>query len=154
MCIRDRAAAEAVKPGARIIATEEHADLPPHGEVTTVVNQSIGGMSVAVYAVRGAQTELVAEGFASALDLGAAPIPGVAEVPESAPAATEEVDAVRWDPTEETVEDRLALIVSESMGYDVSDLPRELPLIDLGLDSLMGMRIKNRVENDLSLIHI
>ncbi len=37
------------------------------------------------------------------------------------------------------------------MGYDVSDLPRELPLIDLGLDSLMGMRIKNRVENDFQI---
>lgn len=145
------AAAEAVKPGVRIIATEEHADLPPRGEVTTVVSQSIGGMSVAVYAVRGAQTELLAEGFASALDLGAAPIPGVADVPESEPATTAEVDAVRWDPAEETVEDRLALIVSESMGYDVSDLPRELPLIDLGLDSLMGMRIKNRVENDFQI---
>ncbi|MCH3846919.1 acyl carrier protein, partial [Campylobacter jejuni] len=58
---------------------------------------------------------------------------------------------VRWDPRQETVEDRLALIVSESMGYDVSDLPRELPLIDLGLDSLMGMRIKNRVENDFQI---
>jgi len=30
-------------------------------------------------------------------------------------------------------------------------LPGELPLIDLGLDSLMGMRIKNRIEHDFSL---
>ena len=42
-------------------------------------------------------------------------------------------------------------IVSESMGYDIEDLPGELPLIDLGLDSLMGMRIKNRVEYDFDL---
>ena len=62
-----------------------------------------------------------------------------------------DIEAVRWDQATESVEDRLATIVSESMGYDVTDLPRELPLIDLGLDSLMGMRIKNRVENDFQI---
>ena len=150
------AAAEAVQPGAHIVAAEEHCDLPPYGEITTVVTTSIGGMSIAVYSVQETRTELLAEGFASGLDLGAGAIPGVAAVPEgsAAPEPTADdagVDAVRWDPRQETVEDRLALIVSESMGYDVSDLPRELPLIDLGLDSLMGMRIKNRVENDFQI---
>lgn len=150
------AAAEAVQPGARIVAAEEHRDLPPYGEITTVVTTSIGGMSIAVYSVQETRTELLAEGFASGLDLGAGAIPGVAAVPEGSaalePTADDaDVDAVRWDPRQETVEDRLALIVSESMGYDVSDLPRELPLIDLGLDSLMGMRIKNRVENDFQI---
>ncbi|MER0102452.1 beta-ketoacyl synthase N-terminal-like domain-containing protein [Corynebacterium sp. KPL2734] len=150
------AAAEAVQPGAHIVAAEEHRDLPPHGEITTVVTTSIGGMSIAVYSVQDTRTELLAEGFASGLDLGAGAIPGVAAVPEGnagteTAAEEEDVDAVRWDPRQETVEDRLALIVSESMGYDVSDLPRELPLIDLGLDSLMGMRIKNRVENDFQI---
>ncbi|WP_284851924.1 type I polyketide synthase [Corynebacterium rhinophilum] len=150
------AAAEAVQPGAHIVAAEEHRDLPPYGEITTVVTTSIGGMSIAVYSVQDTRTELLAEGFASGLDLGAGAIPGVAAVPEGnagteTAAEEEDVDAVRWDPRQETVEDRLALIVSESMGYDVSDLPRELPLIDLGLDSLMGMRIKNRVENDFQI---
>ena len=61
-------------------------------------------------------------------------------------------DAMRWSPESgESVADRLRAIVSESMGYDVEDLPGELPLIDLGLDSLMGMRIKNRVEYDFDL---
>jgi len=150
------AAAEAGQPGAHIVAAEEHRDLPPYGEITTVVTTSSGGMSIAVYSVQDTRTELLAEGFASGLDLGAGAIPGVAAVPEgsAAPEPTADdagVDAVRWDPRQETVEDRLALIVSESMGYDVSDLPRELPLIDLGLDSLMGMRIKNRVENDFQI---
>lgn len=150
------AAAEAVQPGARIVAAEEYRDLPPYGEITTVVTTSIGGMSIAVYSVQDTRTELMAEGFASGMDWGAGPIPGVAAVPETlaAPGASADdadMDAVRWDPRRETVEDRLALIVSESMGYDVSDLPRELPLIDLGLDSLMGMRIKNRVENDFQI---
>lgn len=150
------AAAEAVQPGAHIVAAEEYRDLPPYGEITTVVTTSLGGMSIAVYSVQDTRAELMAEGFASGMDWGAGTFPGVAAVPETiaaseASADNADMDAVRWDPRQETVEDRLALIVSESMGYDVSDLPRELPLIDLGLDSLMGMRIKNRVENDFQI---
>lgn len=73
---------------------------------------------------------------------------------ESAGNALPDVDesADRWDPNSgESAGDRLRAIVSESMGYDIEDLPGELPLIDLGLDSLMGMRIKNRVEYDFDL---
>ena len=63
-----------------------------------------------------------------------------------------DTDAMRWSPDSgESVAGRLRAIVSESMGYDAEDLPGELPLIDLGLDSLMGMRIKNRVEYDFDL---
>ena len=47
--------------------------------------------------------------------------------------------------------DRLATIVGESMGYDPQDLPFEVPLIDLGLDSLMAVRIKNRVEYEFDI---
>lgn len=150
-------AAAAVDARAQVVASEEHGVLPAQGEVTTVVDRNLGGLSIAVYTVVGGLTQLVAEGFASTLDLGGAPAPlqGVSAVPESqdSPAdfISDGIDAVRWDPEKETVEERLATIVSESMGYDVSDLPRELPLIDLGLDSLMGMRIKNRVENDFQI---
>uniref|UniRef100_UPI0025F57F21 beta-ketoacyl synthase N-terminal-like domain-containing protein n=1 Tax=uncultured Corynebacterium sp. TaxID=159447 RepID=UPI0025F57F21 len=149
------AAAEAVNPGAQIAASEEHTDLPAKGEVTTVVRRTLGGLSVAVHFVDGATTKLIAEGFASTLNLQAptTPEPNLAQAVTAPQFADPEVgvDAVRWDPAKETVEERLSLIVSESMGYDVSDLPRELPLIDLGLDSLMGMRIKNRVENDFQI---
>lgn len=51
----------------------------------------------------------------------------------------------------ETVGDRLAAIVGGAMGYEPEDLPREVPLIELGLDSLMAVRIKNRVEYDFDL---
>jgi len=37
------------------------------------------------------------------------------------------------------------------MGYEPEDLPWEVPLIELGLDSLMAVRIKNRVEYDFDL---
>ena len=58
----------------------------------------------------------------------------------------------KWSPdTGETVGQRLATIVSAAMGYEPEDLPWEVPLIELGLDSLMAVRIKNRVEYDFDL---
>jgi polyketide synthase 13 len=58
----------------------------------------------------------------------------------------------KWSPdTGETVHDRLAAIVGGAMGYEPEDLPWEVPLIELGLDSLMAVRIKNRVEYDFDL---
>nr|WP_197496558.1 polyketide synthase Pks13 [Mycobacterium sp. 1274761.0] len=58
----------------------------------------------------------------------------------------------KWSPDSgETVRDRLAAIVGGAMGYEPEDLPWEVPLIELGLDSLMAVRIKNRVEYDFDL---
>lgn len=155
-------AAEAVQPDAQLVAAEEYAMLPVTGEVTTMVTRGVGGVSITVHGVSATGTTLLAEGFATALKLGApSAIPGVQTLREGGAAqATAPVDEaedlgieeLHWDPSSgETVEARLRAIVSESMGYDVDDLPGELPLIDLGLDSLMGMRIKNRVENDFQI---
>ncbi|MEH0147757.1 polyketide synthase Pks13 [Corynebacterium sp. Q4381] len=140
------AAAGEVLPEAQVVATEEHGYLPADGEVTTIVTRSLGGASVRVFD----GDTLIAEGFASALAAPEAPqIAGVAEVEPSL--IDDTVDTVRWDPATETVAERLRSIVSESMGFEAEDLPDELPLIDLGLDSLMGMRIKNRIENDFQI---
>ncbi len=58
----------------------------------------------------------------------------------------------KWSPdTGETIAERLGLIVGSAMGYEPEDLPWEVPLIELGLDSLMAVRIKNRVEYDFDL---
>jgi polyketide synthase 13 len=62
------------------------------------------------------------------------------------------VSFAKWSPDSgETVGQRLATIVSAAMGYEPEDLPWEVPLIELGLDSLMAVRIKNRVEYDFDL---
>lgn len=139
------AAIEQLRPGAVLAAFEEPGTLPAVGEVTVIASPNLGGLAVAVYQVNGQKPTLVAEGFASVLEV-AAP-----ETTETPAAPTEEF-GLKWDPNSgESVEDRMRTIVSEAMGYDIEDLPRELPLIDLGLDSLMGMRIKNRIEHDFSI---
>jgi polyketide synthase 13 len=59
---------------------------------------------------------------------------------------------VKWSPDSgETITERLGAIVAAAMGYEPEDLPWEVPLIELGLDSLMAVRIKNRVEYDFDL---
>ncbi|MDT5173769.1 MAG: polyketide synthase 13, partial [Mycobacterium sp.] len=61
-------------------------------------------------------------------------------------------DLGRWSPDSgETIGQRLGTIVAQAMGYEPEDLPWEVPLIELGLDSLMAVRIKNRVEYDFDL---
>jgi polyketide synthase 13 len=108
----------------------------------------------------------VGAGAAIAPTVSAAPAEAAAPVAE--PAADEQDDAgtlsdsltarqlggglTRWSPDSgETVRDRLAAIVSMAMGYEPEDLPWEVPLIELGLDSMMAVRIKNRVEYDFDL---
>lgn len=157
------AAVAALESAARLVASETPGTLPASGEVTTVVDRSVGGLAVTVYTIDGTAAVPVARGFALLGHLMGdagqpAPIPGVmadavpADQPSAAGADPTACESLRWDPRSgESVADRLRSIVSESMGYDVDDLPLELPLIDLGLDSLMGMRIKNRVENDFQI---
>ncbi|WPF68508.1 polyketide synthase Pks13 [Corynebacterium sp. 21KM1197] len=160
------AAVAEIDPQAKLVAKQEHAALPASGEVTTVVTRHLGGLLVAVYAAQ-TGSQVLAEGFAagipgvapgasdspSALATPAAPAPAAPKATGIPGAGGEiEVETRHWDPDSgETVEERLRSIVSESMGYDAEDLPLELPLIDLGLDSLMGMRIKNRIENDFQI---
>ena len=150
-------AAAAIDSAAQVAVAKEHAPLPKQGEVTTTVTTSLGGLHLTVYSVA-EDMRVIAEGFAPAAQgqPDVAPAAPLTTASEPKPVANSEsepdsADTFRWDPEKESVEERLAMIVSESMGYDVSDLPRELPLIDLGLDSLMGMRIKNRVENDFQI---
>ncbi len=52
-----------------------------------------------------------------------------------------------YDPTTgETVVERLTKIVATNLAYNPEDLTSELPLMELGLDSLMAIRIKNRIQ--------
>ncbi|KAB1554534.1 alpha/beta fold hydrolase [Corynebacterium sp. 319] len=183
---------------------QEHV-LPSSGELTTVVDRTLGGWSLRTYDASLSTMPLIGERFLSTLypmpdcrggsvdeagdqipvvpvagdssgasagasagnavpeDRGNEGVPAGQMVRGDVRSASNSIknnnklpevdpDADRWSPESGvSVSERLREIVSESMGYDVEDLPGELPLIDLGLDSLMGMRIKNRVEYEFDI---
>ncbi|WP_280213272.1 polyketide synthase Pks13 [Nocardia cyriacigeorgica] len=139
-------------------ATIAHSAPPASGTLTTTLTPHPGGASVQVHAREGAGFRLlfdavVTSGAALPEPVAAAPVTAApAEAAASTDLEVTESFGDRWDPNgSQTVEERLALIVAESMGYAVEDLPMEIPLMELGLDSLMAMRIKNRVEYEFDI---
>ena len=173
-----KAAAGQVLPDAKLTAFEERAVPGEGARLVTTLTRHPGGATVQVHAridesftfvydaivTRGGQ----AVTLPTAVGAGAAVVESV--TPQTpAPAQVEEEDAeilqdnltqganlgagfAKWSPDSgETVHDRLAAIVGGAMGYEPEDLPWEVPLIELGLDSLMAVRIKNRVEYDFDL---
>ena len=157
------AAAASVVEGATLTAVNRPGLLPASGAVTTTMTPHPGGASLQVHAHVGdgaaPRFELVAECAVTGgtpIDPDAAPEPHYVSAESDAPVVEGDEDddeaSGRWDPNSgEKIGDRLARIIGSSMGYSPDDLPRELPLLDLGLDSLMAVRIKNRVEHEFSI---
>ncbi|MBX7431025.1 type I polyketide synthase [Mycobacterium sp. Y57] len=173
-----KAAAAAVLPDTKLTAAEQRAVPGEGSRLVTTLTRHPGGASVQVHAridesftlvydaivtKGGAQTALpTAVGAGTVAEITSAP----AE-PESEEGAAEEAAILqdnltagaglaagfaKWSPESgETIADRLGAIVGGAMGYEPEDLPWEVPLIELGLDSLMAVRIKNRVEYDFDL---
>ena len=174
-----KAAATQVLPDAVLTASEQRAVPADNARLVTTLTRHPGGAAVQIHARIDESFTLVYDALVSragqasvlptAVGAGAAiAVDGQTAVaaPVAEPAAEEpEADAVtdsltarqvgalaRWTPDSgETVRDRLAAIVSMAMGYEPEDLPWEVPLIELGLDSMMAVRIKNRVEYDFDM---
>ncbi|KAA0025055.1 polyketide synthase Pks13 [Antrihabitans cavernicola] len=163
------AAATQVMSDVALGASIPHSAAPTEGTLTTTLNPHPGGASIQVHARDGGSFRLlfdsVVTGGASAatgdvtgaalVEPVVAPVAPIAEQPtgpvETLPEVSESVGG-KWNPDGPvTLEDRLTEIVSESMGYAKEDLPQEIPLVELGLDSLMAMRIKNRVEYEFDI---
>ena len=158
------AAAAQVLKNASVGAAVSHGEIPTGGTVTTTLSPHPGGASVSLHVKADKDFRLLFEAVVTGdLDETAGSVSAPATAAESGAAAfadgkvvveDEIVDDIgnKWNPESgETVGDRLAIIVGESMGYDPEDLPREIPLIELGLDSLMAVRIKNRVEYEFDI---
>ena len=175
-----RTAAAQVLPDAQLVASEQRAVPGEGARLVTTLTRHPGGASVQVHAridesftlvydavvSRGGQAAVlptaVGAGAAIAPTVTTTPAAGVAAPAESEPDAETLHDSLtmrqapagftKWSPDSgEKVRERLATIVSAAMGYEPEDLPWEVPLIELGLDSLMAVRIKNRVEYDFDL---
>ena len=149
------AAAGQVLSDVALTAAVPHGELAGAATLTTTLNPHPGGASVQVHAREGATFRLLFDAVVtsgeplpelvvSAPVKTSAPMESLAEVVEDA--------GDKWDPNgSQSLDDRLKIVVAESMGYSPEDLPAEVPLIELGLDSLMAMRIKNRVEYEFDI---
>jgi polyketide synthase 13 len=115
--------------------------------------QAVGALPTAVGA-GAAIAPAAATGLTEAAVPAAAPVedPDAETLSDSLTNRYMPSDMIRWSPESgETIAQRLGTIVASAMGYEPEDLPWEVPLIELGLDSLMAVRIKNRVEYDFDL---
>jgi polyketide synthase 13 len=173
-----KSAAAQVLPEAKLTASEQRAVPGEGARLVTTLTRHPGGASVQVHARIDESFTLVydaivsRDGTAAALPtaVGAGAVvtqelveaaPGLDVAAQAAPAILSDyltqganlgAGFKKWSPDSgETVHDRLAVIVGGAMGYEPEDLPWEVPLIELGLDSLMAVRIKNRVEYDFDL---
>lgn len=152
------AAARQVLSDVTLGAVIYHGSLPDKGTLTTMLHPHPGGASLRVYGRAGEDFALVADAVvtvggpmnapeASNTPAAHTPSPIQAEGSVSEPDSSD-----RWDPESgESSRERLTLIIAEAMGYSPEDLPPEIPLIELGLDSLMAVRIKNRVEYEFRI---
>lgn len=172
-----KAAAVQVLPDAKLTAYEQRAVPADDAKLVTTLTRHPGGATVQVHARIDESFTLVYDaivtraGQATALPTAVGAGSAVSEVAVAQPAAVEEPEDdaailqdnltagaglaagfAKWSPESgEPISERLGTIVGSAMGYEPEDLPWEVPLIELGLDSLMAVRIKNRVEYDFDL---
>ncbi|RZT24980.1 polyketide synthase 13 [Mycobacterium sp. BK558] len=170
-----KSAAAAVLPDAKLVASEQRAVPGEGSKLVTTLSRHPGGAAVQVHARIDESFTLVYDAIVSRggaqtvlpTAVGAGTVAEIASVATPEPEPEDDAAILqdnlaagaglaagfaKWSPESgETIGDRLGTIVGAAMGYEPEDLPWEVPLIELGLDSLMAVRIKNRVEYDFDL---
>lgn len=156
-----REAAKQVLEDSDLTAFVEHSGIGNAETLTTTFTPHPGGGSIQVHAKENNVFSLLADAVVVAgIAPELSPVPAIEKETAQVTAMNmlDEFESQydeahgRWsEESGESIEDRLALIIGEAMGYDPDDLPREVPLLDLGLDSLMAVRIKNRVEYEFDI---
>ncbi|MGL4305891.1 MAG: polyketide synthase Pks13 [Mycobacteriaceae bacterium] len=158
-----KAAANQILSAATIVAVETKAVAPSGSSLVTTLQRHPGGASVQVHARSADQFQLLLDAVVTSDAVALkedtsviATVGGQSPVPTqlTGEELPEVIDSIgrKWDPEgSESIADRLAYIIAESMGYAPEDVPREIALIELGLDSLMAVRIKNRVEYEFDI---
>ncbi|MET0898315.1 MAG: acyltransferase domain-containing protein, partial [Mycobacterium sp.] len=168
-----KAAAVQVLPDAALTAAEQRAIPGDGARLVTTLTRHPGGASVQVHARIDESFTLVYDAIVSRggaqaqLPIATGLVTTAISAPVAEPEVVEDAEYVsdsltaganlgagfaKWSPDSgESISDRLGTIVGSAMGYEPEDLPWEVPLIELGLDSLMAVRIKNRVEYDFDL---
>jgi polyketide synthase 13 len=172
-----KAAATQVLSDAKLTAAEQRAVPADDGRLVTTLTRHPGGATVQVHArvgesftlvydaivTRGGQSTALptAVGAGTAIEAAVAtPVEAAVEPEDDAAILQDNLTAgaglaagfAKWTADSgEPIAQRLGTIVGSAMGYEPEDLPWEVPLIELGLDSLMAVRIKNRVEYDFDL---
>ncbi|WP_407667635.1 polyketide synthase Pks13 [Mycolicibacterium arseniciresistens] len=172
-----KSAATQILPDAAVVAAEQRAVPGEDARLVTTLTRHPGGASVQVHARIDESFTLVYDAIVSrggqgialpaAVATGTVAAQPLTAAPETAPTEDPDADILhdnltaganlgaslgKWSPDSgESIHDRLGTIVGSAMGYEPEDLPWEVPLIELGLDSLMAVRIKNRVEYDFDM---
>ncbi|MBB3749050.1 polyketide synthase 13 [Mycolicibacterium sp. BK634] len=169
-----KAAAAQVLPDAKLTASEQRAVVGDGARLVTTLTRHPGGASVQVHAridesftlvydavvTRGGAVSALPSAVATGVAATTAAVETPADEPDDAEILSDNLTAgaglaagfAKWSPDSgETIGQRLGAIVGGAMGYEPEDLPWEVPLIELGLDSLMAVRIKNRVEYDFDM---
>ncbi|MBB3601297.1 polyketide synthase 13 [Mycolicibacterium sp. BK556] len=169
-----KAAAAQVLPDAKLTASEQRAVVGDGARLVTTLTRHPGGASVQVHAridesftlvydavvTRGGAVSALPSAVATGVAVTTAAVETPADEPDDAEILSDNLTAgaglaagfAKWSPDSgETIGQRLGAIVGGAMGYEPEDLPWEVPLIELGLDSLMAVRIKNRVEYDFDM---
>lgn len=129
----------------------------PDARYITMLNPQEGGAAVEIFTQLHGESRPLASATITVGDPNAVSAiviakPDADEFGPEDPLAENNTDNEFYDPTTgETVVERLTKIVATNLAYNPEDLTSELPLMELGLDSLMAIRIKNRIQYEFQI---